>query len=151
MEKKPIDMMVDRFLGWKLPADFAPDGGISFKRDFNEHTAYPMKNEPIGTNLLTAIQAKEMLEYVLDGGGATEVKMFTADEVAEAVVTGNKVMVDMLEELCTRVANAEYQRDKSVTDLLAWKEFAVKMSLPCEPTISRSSTTGKVEVVLLAP
>ena len=28
---KNIDEMVNRFLGWKLPKDFAPDGGISFK------------------------------------------------------------------------------------------------------------------------
>lgn len=67
MEKKPIDVMVDRFLGWKLPDDFCPDAGVSFKRDFNEHTNYPMKHEPVGTNLLTADQAKAMLEYVLDG------------------------------------------------------------------------------------
>lgn len=65
MEKKPIDVMVDRFLGWELPKDFAPDGGISFKREFNEHTEFPMKHEPVGTNLLTADQAKAMLKYVL--------------------------------------------------------------------------------------
>ena len=65
MDKKPIDVMVDRFLGWKLPEDFNPDGGISFKRTYNDHLPMPMKNEPIGTNLLTAIQAKAMLMYVL--------------------------------------------------------------------------------------
>lgn len=47
--------MVDRFLGWKLPKDFAPDGGISFKE-----SAW----WPVGTNLLTADQAKEMLQHV---------------------------------------------------------------------------------------
>ena len=50
--------MVDRFLGWKLPKDFAPDGGISFK----ESAWWPS-----GTNLLHAGQAKEMLEYVVGG------------------------------------------------------------------------------------
>ena len=49
-------------------------------------------------------------------------KMFTADEVAAAVIAGNKVMVEKLEELCNRVALAEHQRDKAVADL----EFAYK-------------------------
>lgn len=93
MEKKPIDVMVDRFLGWKLPEDFAPDGGISFKRDYNEHTAHPMKHEPIGTNLLTANQAKEMLEYVLDG------KLEDLEELRrnlEFAYKRAKVLADML-------------------------------------------------------
>ncbi len=47
---KQIKHMVDRFLGWKLPENFNPGGGISFKKTFNEH--HPMKHEPTGTNLL---------------------------------------------------------------------------------------------------
>ena len=51
--------MVDRFLGWKLPDDFNPDAGISFTK---------LKNcEPIGTNLFTATQTKEMVHYMLTG------------------------------------------------------------------------------------
>lgn len=50
--------MVDRFLGWKLPKDFAPDAGISF----NEGAWWPS-----GTNLLHAEQAKEMLQHVVGG------------------------------------------------------------------------------------
>lgn len=49
------DEMVNRFLAWKLPADFNPDGGVS-KRD---------GATPVGTNLLTAVQARAMLEHVL--------------------------------------------------------------------------------------
>ena len=48
--------MVGRFLSWKLPKDFAPDGGISFK----ESAWWPS-----GTNLLHAGQAKEMLQEVV--------------------------------------------------------------------------------------
>lgn len=65
MQDKSLDILVDRFLRWKLPEDFNPDGGISFKREFNEHMEYPMKHKPVGTNLLTADQARAMLEYVL--------------------------------------------------------------------------------------
>lgn len=51
--------MVNRFLGWKLPEDFQPDAGISYKKPENPHP------RPVGTNLFTATQAEEMLDYVL--------------------------------------------------------------------------------------
>jgi hypothetical protein len=61
--------MMNRFLGWKLPADFSPDGGITFKRIYNETSPFgPRIAEPTGTNLFTADQARAMLEYVI---GAT--------------------------------------------------------------------------------
>lgn len=60
------DQMVSRFLGWKLPKNFSPDCGISFKRTYNENSPFgPQNHEPIGTNLLDATQARQMLEYVL--------------------------------------------------------------------------------------
>jgi len=59
--------MVDRFLGWKLPENFRPDAGISFKATFNEHTAHPMKHEPSGTNLFDAVQAEGMVRYMTEG------------------------------------------------------------------------------------
>ena len=67
MTEEQIKHLVDRFLGWKLPENFNPDGGISFKKTFNEHTAYPMKHEPSGTNLLNATQADTMVRYMIEG------------------------------------------------------------------------------------
>jgi hypothetical protein len=55
----PVDKMVDRFLAWRLPEDFYPDAGVSFKAPER-----PL-DWPIGTNLLHAGQAKEMLEHVV--------------------------------------------------------------------------------------
>ncbi len=52
------ESMVGRFLGWKLPKDFSPDGGISF----SESAWWPS-----GTNLLHAGQAKQMLKHVVGG------------------------------------------------------------------------------------
>jgi len=56
-----IDKMVDRFLSWTLPKDFTPDGGISFDGrgddEWNKN-----KTWPVGTNLFTAEQAKQMIE-----------------------------------------------------------------------------------------
>jgi len=67
MTEAQIKHMVDRFLSWKLPQNFNPDGGVSFKATFNEHTAHPMKHEPSGTNLFDAVQATEMVRYMLEG------------------------------------------------------------------------------------
>lgn len=59
--KPDIATMVNRFLGWKLPQNFNPDAGISFVP-----STHPL-SWPIGTNLLTADQAKAMIEYLLGG------------------------------------------------------------------------------------
>lgn len=67
MNDAQIKHMVDRFLGWKLPEHFNPDGGISFKKTFNEHTPYPAKHEPSGTNLFDASQASAMVRYMVEG------------------------------------------------------------------------------------
>ncbi len=65
MTEDQVRYMVDRFLSWKLPENFNPDGGVSFKATFNEHTAHPMKNEPSGTNLLDATQADAMVRHMI--------------------------------------------------------------------------------------
>lgn len=61
-----VKEMVNRFLGWKLPKDFAPAAGISFKPtkpyDGDE---YGNSWWPIGTNLLHAGQAEEMVRHML--------------------------------------------------------------------------------------
>jgi Lar family restriction alleviation protein len=62
-----IKHMADRFLGWRLPENFHPDGGISFKKTFNDHMPTPMKNEPTGTNLFDAEQATAMVRYMIEG------------------------------------------------------------------------------------
>ena len=65
MEKhmKVTDDMVNRFLTWRLPDDFIPDAGISFGRTKYEWNK--SQEWPTGTNLLTATQARQMLEHVL--------------------------------------------------------------------------------------
>jgi hypothetical protein len=56
-----VDAMVNRFLGWKLPEDFYPDAGISFKAPQSPF------GWPTGTNLFHAGQAKAMFEHALGG------------------------------------------------------------------------------------
>jgi hypothetical protein len=65
MTQAQIKHMVDRFLSWRLPDDFDPDAGISFKAAYNEHTTFPMRHEPVGTNLLTAVQAEAMVRHMI--------------------------------------------------------------------------------------
>lgn len=67
MTDEQIKHMVERFLGWRLPENFSPDDGISFKAAFNEHTAHPMRHEPHGTNLFDYEQAQTMVRYMIDG------------------------------------------------------------------------------------
>jgi len=67
MTESQIKHMVTRFLAWKLPENFSPDAGISFQRDYNQTTPWPMKHEPSGTNLFDATQADAMVRHMLDG------------------------------------------------------------------------------------
>ena len=61
-EAEAMNRAVLRFLRWKLPADFAPDAGISFKPG---HLTPSSPVWPTGTNLLTAAQASDMIRRVL--------------------------------------------------------------------------------------
>ena len=51
--------MVIRFLSWRLPDDFSPDGGIEF------HRLAGQQHGPTGTNLLNAQQAEAMIRHLL--------------------------------------------------------------------------------------
>ncbi|RUU29712.1 NADAR family protein [Mesorhizobium sp. M6A.T.Ce.TU.016.01.1.1] len=77
MNEDQIKKMVDRFLTWRLPDDFNPDAGISFEKTFNEHTAFPRKHEPVGTNLFDATQATAMVRHMVEGLPAVSDKSTT--------------------------------------------------------------------------
>ena len=57
-----VGAMVSRFLCWKLPKDFHPDGGMVFIP--TRGRGYDSPHWPVGTNLLTAEQAGQMLKHV---------------------------------------------------------------------------------------
>lgn len=67
MNDEQIKHMVQRFLGWKLPEHFNPDGGISFQQMRNVGTPYEFKSEPSGTNLFDAQQAEAMVRHMIEG------------------------------------------------------------------------------------
>lgn len=63
-----IKHMVDRFLSWKLPEHFNPDGGINFDADAAiKLNPRNRKYEPVGTNLFSATQADAMVRYMIEG------------------------------------------------------------------------------------
>ena len=66
MKKRLIDAMVNAFLGWRLPQDFYPNCHISFDRE--KARKMSPHSWPVGTNLFTAAQAREMFEHVVDKG-----------------------------------------------------------------------------------
>ena len=61
MTEDQIKHMVNRFLSWRLPEAFNPDGGIRFDK------AYRSPHGPSGTNLLAATQAEDMVRHMLEG------------------------------------------------------------------------------------
>lgn len=67
MTDEQIKHMANRFLAWKLPENFNPDGGVSFNPVINEGTAFEHRYQPIGTNLLNATQAEAMVRHMIDG------------------------------------------------------------------------------------
>ena len=58
-----VERAVTRFLSWKLPKDFHPDGGVVFIP--TKGRGYDSPHWPCGTNLLNAQQARDMLRHVL--------------------------------------------------------------------------------------
>lgn len=67
MTDEQIKQMVERFLSWKLPQPWYPDGGIKFTPVGNEGTAHEYRREPIGTNLFDYTQAEAMVRHMLEG------------------------------------------------------------------------------------
>lgn len=65
MTDDQINQMVSRFLAWRLPEDFTPDGGISFTPMLYRAGYEPILREPVGTNLLTFTQAKAMVQHMV--------------------------------------------------------------------------------------
>lgn len=66
MTDEQIKHMVDRFLGWRLPEPWSPDGGVSYKRPNYAH-APAAHDWPVGTNLFDAAQTEAMVRYMAEG------------------------------------------------------------------------------------
>ena len=108
MTKTVLSKLVDRFLGWKIPQTFGPDCYINFDKE----TAVKNNGWPIGTNLLTAVEAKEMLEYLAANNPmfteylkGTGVSLYTYNAKVTKIVDGDTVdvLVDLGFEVYKKV------------------------------------------------
>jgi hypothetical protein len=66
MTEDQIKHMANRFLNWKLPDGFNPDGGISFEKIGNKGTPHEYTREPVGTNLIGYTEAVAMVRHMLE-------------------------------------------------------------------------------------
>lgn len=89
MTDEQIKHMVDRFLGWKLPESFNPDGGITFERFDERFSSHRPRNEPSGTNLFDATQADVMVRYMVEGMPAAR-----AQKIETAALALSTAMVE---------------------------------------------------------
>ena len=103
MTEDQIKHMVNRFLGYKLPATFSPDGGVTFKRIF------PPELGPSGTNLLCATEADAMVRYMIDG-----MPQFSPYTLALAL---KKFAPDLANEIVARHRSATSALDDFVSAL----------------------------------
>lgn len=85
MSKTMIDKMVARFLGWKLPEDFGPDCYITFDREKAKQNPHCW---PIGTNLLTADQARAMVKHMLADALPADTGSYATEEEGDAYMHG---------------------------------------------------------------
>lgn len=68
MTDEQIKHMVDRFLAWKLPENFRPDGGVQFDADgAKKLDPRNLRYTPYGTNLLDYTQAEAMVRHIVAG------------------------------------------------------------------------------------
>jgi len=94
-----IKKMVERFLSWKLPESFNPDGGVSFERTFNNGT---MKHEPSGTNLLDYSQAEQMVCHMLGLQELRRVPRYTTEPSRPGTPDDGGHHEQRLQEVVTR-------------------------------------------------
>lgn len=82
MTDDQIRHMTERFLCWKLPPNFNPDGGIAFEAGGNVGTKHEYRREPVGTNLFDYTQAEAMVRHMVEGM-TTEAQVKTVPEGRE--------------------------------------------------------------------
>lgn len=89
MNDAQITHMLDRFLAWRLPKDFRPDNGISYKRP---NYSPDVDATPTGTNLFDAEQARTMIRHMVEGMSAPPIpereKVLEALKEAKSMLAG---------------------------------------------------------------
>lgn len=79
MTEDQIKHMTDRFLQFPFPKTMNPDGGISY-------SAIP-NHQPVGTNLLSAVEAETMVRFMIEGMPEPAVRHVYRDAVTGEFVS----------------------------------------------------------------
>jgi len=135
-EQEPVDIekAVSRFLGWKLPATFSPDGGASFKPPYPPDSPH----RPTGTNLFNADEARQMLEYVLEGCTALPARPIAAPDGMRLVPAKEFNDLTLWLDRCHRKGHLD---DLGAPDLLEpWEAFVA-----ADQAASHTATQPPVE------
>lgn len=106
MSDEQIKYMVNRFLGWKLPENFSPDGGIHFTPTYRGVGGKAMAHEPVGTNLFDAGQAEVMIRYLVE-------------DVSEASTTGTEE--DTNEHTASHISDSDAKQEEAIDRILKSK------------------------------
>lgn len=124
VEEQIIKDAVTRFLGWKLPATFSPDGGISYD---------PNVCETVGTHLFTAQEATEMVRYILRDSLTT-----TRQQVREEALRELSDAAEMLWVVLANVSGGDWSQQNQEWQEAAqkWRDnyFSVKWKPQSNPT-----------------
>jgi hypothetical protein len=94
MTEDQIKYMANRFLTWKLPENFHPDGGVSFEPVGNKGTPYEYSRAPVGTNLLTAEQAEAMIRHLLEGLPSPELVAEVVSKHGDPEAFGERELIE---------------------------------------------------------
>lgn len=128
-----IKHMVGRFLAWPLPEGFNPDGGITFDPVGSKGTPHEFKRQPVGTNLLTAIQATAMVRHMLEGLPAAPTPADLRNAIAKVALPPDVVK---LVDAARKVAYDEYGDFNLIAELgEAVEAFASRVPWEDEPTV----------------
>jgi hypothetical protein len=92
--REALDAMVDRFLAWPLPKDFAPDCGINFDGRGPDARGYD-RGWPIGTNLFTAEQARAMFLHALAAPAAEAVAQPVDGDATKACISALRLVSEL--------------------------------------------------------
>lgn len=145
--------MVNRFLGWKLPGDFSPDGGISFTPSSAVIPSGP--HWPSGTNLFHAGQALEMFKHCLP----SELRRFTPQDVPKLTPDGDEPAVWSEESLRAKIQSVKNCPAGWIDGAVRKESFLVLLELALSARLEKSdcdkcpsgSPVSELPVAELAP
>jgi len=143
MTDAKIAHMANRFLNWKLPDGFNPDGGISFEKIGNKGTPHEYKREPVGTNLLGYADAVAMVRHMLEGlPQGDDVEMDARRDIGYQ--PGERDAPRNAKDQADCLAQLLYRRNAHARDLIGGSNAQILNDAIAE--IARLRSTSKAEV-----